>query len=146
MLNKIVKEIIILLLLILIVILISAIFLYNYIPTNKVVPEKVSYITPEKVQEELKAEAEEGTTEVVMTYNIDSTDLNNYKKTQEYVPGKKNPFAALTKDDNTQSENSNQTGNKNTNSSTTTNKNTNTNSTNKNQVEDEGYLPNKGTK
>lgn len=143
MLNKIVKEIIILLLLILIVILISAIFLYNYIPTNKVVPEKVSYITPGKVQEELKAEAEEGTTEVVMTYNIDSTDLNNYKKTQDYVPGKKNPFAALAKEDNTQNETSNQTGNKN---NTNTNTTTNTNSTNKNQVENEGYLPNKGTK
>ena len=93
--KNIIKEIIIVLLLALAIILILGVVLYEYVPANKIVPEKVSYITPEKVQQELQTSEEVYDTEVVITYQIDSTDLNNYKKIQEYVPGKKNPFAAV---------------------------------------------------
>ncbi len=29
-----------------------------------------------------------------MTYEVDSTDLNNYKRIQNYKPGKANPFSS----------------------------------------------------
>ena len=66
------------------------------------------------------------------------SSLQNTKKTKDYVAGKKNPFASVeTKQDSTNSENTNGT----------TNNNTNTGSNSNTSVdEDEGYLPNKGTK
>lgn len=93
--KNIIKEIIIVLLLALAIILILGVILYEYVPSNKIVPETVSYVTPENIQQELQIEENVDDTEVVITYKIDSTDLNNYKKIQEYVPGKKNPFAVV---------------------------------------------------
>lgn len=93
--KSIIKEIIIVLLLALAIILILGVILYEYVPSNKIIPETVSYVTPENIQQELQQEENIDDTEVVITYKIDSTDLNNYKKIQEYVPGKKNPFAIV---------------------------------------------------
>ena len=91
--KNIVKEMIIFLLLALAIILILGVLLYKYVPANKIIPEKVSYTTPENVKTELQTDENVDDSEVVVTYQIDSTDLSNYKKIQEYVPGKKNPFA-----------------------------------------------------
>ena len=44
--KTIIREIIITLLLCLAIILILSVLLYGYVPTNKVMPEKVSYTTP----------------------------------------------------------------------------------------------------
>lgn len=127
--KNIIKEIIIVLLLALAIILILGVILYEYVPSNKIVPETVSYVTPEEVQQEIQTEENIDDAEVVITYKIDSTDLNNYKRIQEYVPGKKNPFAMVR-------EETSEDGN------TITNGNT---------VQDgssigTGYLPDKGTK
>lgn len=133
--KDILKEIIIILLLTLVIILILGILLYEYVPANKIIPEKVSYTTSEDVKKELETDTSVDDTEVVITYQIDSTDLTNYKKIQEYVPGKKNPFSSLDKKD----ENINSTTTENggsTTSSGTTNSSSNTT----------GYLPDKGTK
>ena len=70
---------------------------------------------------------EADSTEVVITYQIDSTDLKNYQKINEYVPGKKNPFAVLPED---VEGNSTSIGNQ----------------IVDNNSENSGYLPNKGTK
>ena len=51
--KNIIKEIIIVLLLILAIILILGILLYEYVPNNKIIPQQVSYTTPENVKEEL---------------------------------------------------------------------------------------------
>lgn len=48
--QNIIKEIIIVLLLILSIILILGIVLYEYIPNNKIIPQQVSYTTPENVK------------------------------------------------------------------------------------------------
>lgn len=133
--KDILKEIIIILLLTLAIILILGILLYEYVPANKIIPEKVSYTTSEDIKKELETDTSVDDTEVVITYQIDSTDLTNYKKIQEYVPGKKNPFSSLDKKD----ENTNSTTTENggsTTSSGTTNSSSNTT----------GYLPDKGTK
>ncbi len=130
--KNIIKEIIIILLLTLAIILILGVLLYGYVPVNKMIPEKVSYTTPEEAKSELETNVSENDDELYVDYHIDSTQLNNYKKIQEYVPGKKNPFASLEKENVT-----NIIGNNTTNSGNTASSETNNNT---------GYLPDKGTK
>lgn len=134
MIKNFIKEIIIILLLMIAVILVLGVLLYEYVPANKILPEKISYTTPEKIQQELQASEEINNEEIVITYQIDSTDLNNYKKIQEYVPGKKNPFAVVPEEPegNTVTDENIVSDNKNT---VEENKSSNT-----------GYLPDKGTK
>ena len=132
--KNIIKEIIIILLLMLAIILVMGVMLYEYVPANKIIPEKVSYTTPEDAKAELETDVNENDDELYIDYHIDSTQLNNYKKIQEYVPGKKNPFSSLESGD---------TSNTTTSSGNTTTSETQTNSTTN---EDTGYLPDKGTK
>ena len=146
--KNIIKEIIIILLLTLAIILVLGVLLYGYVPANKMIPEKVSYTTPEQVKTELEADVNESDDELYVDYHIDSTQLNNYKKIQEYVPGKKNPFASL--------ENENSSSNTTTGTTTGTTQNNVSNSknitssngtqTNSTTEENTGYLPDKGTK
>ena len=141
--KNIIKELIIFLLLVLAIILILGVLLYEYVPTNKIIPEKVSYTTPENIKSELQTDESVDNTEVVVTYQIDSTDLSNYKKINEYVPGKKNPFATTAQEttgQNTSSENTNGNINSTTNTGNSSSNTNTTNNTNK------GYLPDKGTK
>lgn len=139
--KNIIKEIIIVLLLTLAIILVLGVLLYEYVPVNKIIPEKVSYTTPENIKAELETDANVDDTQIVVTYQIDSTDLNNYKKIQEYVPGKKNPFSSIITKEVNNSTTSNNSETTNNNSETTSQTQSNSNS-----VEDEGYIPNKGTK
>ncbi len=141
--KNIIKEMIIVLLLALAIILILGVLLYEYVPINKPIPEKISYTTPEKVKSELETNSNVDDMEVVITYEIDSTDLNNYRKINEYNPGKKNPFSSITQETN----NTTEEGNNNINS-TNNNISNNQNSevTNNNTNETTGYLPDKGTK
>lgn len=144
MIKNIIKEMIIILLLALAIILILGVLLYDYVPANKLIPEKISYTTPEKVKSELETDSNVDDMEVVITYEIDSTDLNNYKKIQEYVPGKKNPFSSITEDTNNTVEGGNTTTNNSTNNSQQNTNNTATSNSTSN--ENTGYLPDKGTK
>ena len=117
---------------------------------SKVIPEPVSYTTPEEVEEELLSADGVDESQIVMTYQIDSTDLSNYKKIQDYKPGKTNPFSSYetgTTGENTTSNNSN-TGSSSSggttssdNSSTTTNNNSDNTSTSGGT-----YFQDKGTK
>ncbi len=142
--KNIIKEIIIVLLLILAIILILGILLYEYVPNNKIIPQQVSYTTPENVKEELSTSENVDDSQVIMTYEVTATDLTNYKKTKDYVSGKKNPFESIesqnTTTENTTSGNTVNSGT--TGNSSTTNTNTNTTTDNTQQ----GYLPDKGTK
>lgn len=148
--KKVIKEIIITLLLCLAIILLLGLLLYDYVPMSKVIPEPVSYTTPEEVEEELLSADGVDESQIVMTYQIDSTDLNNYKRIQDYKPGKTNPFSSYetgTTGENTTSNNSN-TGSSSSggttssdNSSTTTNNNSDNTSTSGGT-----YFQDKGTK
>ena len=82
--KSIIKELIIVLLLCLAIILVLGILLYEYVPVSKTIPNEVSYTTPEEVKEELLTSSDVDENQIVMTYEIDSTDLNNYKKIQNY--------------------------------------------------------------
>lgn len=140
--KNIIKEIIIVLLLILAIILILGILLYEYVPNNKIIPQQVSYTTPENVKEELSTSENADDSQVIMTYEVTATDLTNYKKTKDYVSGKKNPFESI-ESQNTTTEN--MTSGNTVNSGTTGNSSTtNTNTTTDNTQQ--GYLPDKGTK
>lgn len=138
MVKSLIKELIIVLLLLLAIILVLGVFLYDYIPTTKVVPKVEQYQRTNNIEKELSAEDEtnEDFYGSSMVYEIDGTDLKNYEKAKDYQKGKVNPFSEdATKDttsvgNTTNSSNSNKTNN-------TTNKNTNSVG---------NYLPNTGTK
>ena len=91
--KKMIKEMIIMLLLILAIILILGVLLYEYVPSNKIIPDAVSYTTPEAVKEELSKSENVDNDQIILTYSVDSTDLDNYERINTYVPGKANPFS-----------------------------------------------------
>lgn len=88
------KEIIIVLLLCLAIILVLGIILYEYVPISKTIPSEVAYTTPEEVRQELIAAGDVDENEIVMTYEVNSDDLNTYRRIQDYKPGKANPFSS----------------------------------------------------
>lgn len=146
--KDIIKEIIIILLLTLAIILILGVLLYEFVPTNKIIPEKVSYTTPENVREDLQAAENAGDDNIVVTYQINSTDLSNYKKINEYVPGKKNPFESVEKNEttnDTSTDTSNSQGSATSENTTSSSTDTKTN-TNTSSNSGTSYLPDKGTK
>lgn len=126
MVKSVIKEIIIMLLLCVAIVLILGILFYDYIPTNKIVPTKEAYTTPETV----KVEINEQITEIEKTeisYEITGSDLNLYKQSSSYKPGKANPFALVNSSNNTTGTSN---GGTNTSSNTVpTNTNENQNST-----------------
>ena len=152
--KTIIKELIITLLICLAIILVLGILLYQYNPASKMIPEKVAYSTPESVKEELNKAQGVDESQVVMTYQIDSTDLNNYRRINNYVPGKSNPFSSYKKVVEPaqnitpgNSSNTNAGNNSNNPSNTTNQQNSNNQSSVENNNTSEGtYIPNKGTK
>ena len=92
--KSILKEIIIVLLLCLAIILVLGILLYEYVPISKTVPNQVAYTTPEDVKQELIQSGSLDESEVIMTYEVNNDDLNNYKRVKDYKPGKANPFSS----------------------------------------------------
>ena len=128
-----IKELIIILLLCLAIILILGIILYEYVPTSKTIPNAVSYTTPDEVKEELLATDSVDESQIVMTYEVNSSDLNNYKRIQDYKPGKANPFSSYeTTGSDTQS-NGSSNGNASTGNSSSGTNNSSGNSTGKNE-------------
>lgn len=154
MLKSILKEIILILLILLAIILVLGIFLYDYIPTNKIVPKIEQYQVPNAVKEELNQgidDIEANKTQIV--YEIDGTDLKNYEKSKDYEKGKVNPFS----EDGMSSQNQNASGkdsqatnnngaNNNSNNSNNNNNTNNNNNNNNNSNSVGSYLPNTGTK
>ena len=75
MVKSIIKEIIIMLLLCVAILLILGVLFYDYIPSNKVVPGKIAYSTPENIQEEVNEEVIEAN-KTKITYEVTDADLN----------------------------------------------------------------------
>ena len=94
MVKTIFKEVFIILLVCIAIILIMAVIFYNYIPTNKIIPAKVTaYKTPENIETEITEDTIGSYTTQETEYTIDNTDLTQYQVTQSYNPGKPDPFA-----------------------------------------------------
>ena len=119
MVKSIIKEIFIMLLLCIAIILILGVLFYDYIPTNKAVPNKLAtYTTPENIETEINEQVTE-LEKAEVSYEITSSDLRLYKQSHSYTSGKVDPFSASTST-NTENENGSNT-NTNTNTNTTTN-------------------------
>ena len=99
MVKTIFKELIILLLLILAIILVLGVLFYDYVPMSKTLPLEVEYISNEEVKALTSTSGSVDEETVIMTYSVDSTDLNNYQRSQDYVPGKANPFSGFKKEE-----------------------------------------------
>ena len=152
--KNVIKEIIIILLLCLAIILILGILLYEYVPMTKTIPNPVSYTVPEEVETEIQDTSDD----VLLSFNndsegIDSTELNNYERINNYQPGKANPFSSY--EDTTSTSGENTTGNSSTggsSSSTTnstgTNNSNNSTGNNNSQTTTSGgkFFQDKGTK
>lgn len=148
--KNVIKELIIILLLCLAIILILGILLYEYVPMTKTIPNPVSYTVPEGVEEELNDVSDQ----VLLSFDnsseeIDSTELNNYERINNYQPGKADPFSSYeqstsTSGENTTTSNSSTAGT----SSGTTNYESSTNSSEDSQTTTSGgqFFQNKGTK
>ncbi|MCI8272506.1 MAG: hypothetical protein HFJ55_00280 [Clostridia bacterium] len=123
--KAVIREIIISLLVCLAVLLILSVLLYNYIPSNKVVPEVVKYTPSKEIETQLNATVEDNSEEILMTYEITAQDLDNYERTKEYNPGKANPFATISNDNTGNDNNGNEpsTGENETNNNNSNNNN-----------------------
>lgn len=146
--KNVIKEIIILLLLCLAIILLLGILLYEYVPMSKTVPNPVSYTTPEDVQQELASSSDVDNSQIILTYEVDSTDLNNYERINDYQPGKANPFSSYeTSGENTTTNGSATGGNSTSSGSSSSNSNnTNTSSSGNTTTSGGQYFQDKGTK
>lgn len=98
MVKTLIKEIIIALLVCLAVLLVLSVLLYDFIPTNKVIPEAVEYEPTSEIEVELNAAVDDNSDQIIKTYEITANDLENFERTNEYLPGKANPFAAVSED------------------------------------------------
>lgn len=95
MVKTIIKETFIMLLITVAVAVVLALILYQYMPTNRVIPSKVTaYATPEEVAKEIDDQVTEQQYEATNTvFELTDNDLSKYKNEKNYNPGKVNPFA-----------------------------------------------------
>jgi hypothetical protein len=135
--KSIIKEIIIVLLLILAILLILGVILYEYVPSNKQLPETISYKTPQNVKEKLVSIEGVDEDQVILTYELNQTDLYNYQRINEYKPGKSNPFSTY---ETQKAENTSTNG-----TGTTTNSSGNTAGTSTGSNSSTGTTPNDNT-
>ena len=147
MVKTIVKEAIIMLLVCLAILLVLCVLLYNYIPSNKILPAEVSYQASEEIQKELDSAVNGETTEVILSYEVTATDLKNYEKSDDYNAGKVNPFSEYVEapDGELEGNGNNSNANTNTGSSSGSTSNSNT-SSGKGNSSSGTYYPNGNAK
>ena len=146
--KAIIKELIIVLLLCLAIILLLGVLLYEYVPMSKTVPNPVSYTTPEDLQQELAASSDVDNSQIILTYEVDSTDLNNYERINDYQPGKANPFSSYETSGENTTTNGSATGGNSTSSGSNSSSSNNSNTSSSGNTTTSGgeYFQDKGTK
>lgn len=93
MIKSILKEGFIVILLMAAIVLLLGILFYDYNPTSKSIPKTVEpYKLSEDIQNEIGHDFESDSENIIKTYKIDASDLNNYEQIDEYNSGKINPF------------------------------------------------------
>lgn len=90
MFKSVIKEIIIMLLLCLAVVLVIGVVFYDYIPSQKTLPNKVAYEQSEEIKSELEEQIREETT-INIVYELDAAELKYYNRMVD--TGKQDPFA-----------------------------------------------------
>ena len=95
--KMILKEIMITLLMCVAILLILGIVFYDYNPLSKIIPNRIAYTTPNEVKSEIDSPEEKDILDdsFNVVYSIDNADLQKYKKSKRYAPGREHPFAAL---------------------------------------------------
>jgi len=109
--KTIIRELIISLLVCIFVLIILSIMFYRFIPSNKVIPEKVTYQASSDVKQEVNSEVDDKSDLIVKTYEITADDIEGFERTDEYRPGKANPFAPVSTEDDTTTDDDNSTEN-----------------------------------
>ena len=95
------KEILIILLVCVAIVLLMAVIFYSYIPTNKVIPAKVTaYQLPQNVEEIINETTIDSFDSSSINYTIDDSDLTRYEQSQSYNPGKADPFSVASEETN----------------------------------------------
>lgn len=128
MVKTIIKEAIIMLLVCLAILLVLCVLLYDFIPSNKILPAEVSYQASEEIKQELESAVSGENTKIVLSYEVTSTDLKNYEKSDDYNAGKVNPFSAYIEKPEDEQEGNGNGSNTNTGSNSGSNSNGNSNS------------------
>lgn len=96
MFKTIIKEICIILLITVAVGLILALIFYQYLPSNKIIPSKVTaYATPGEVSKEIEEDSQDEFEAVNTVFTVTDADLSLYKSEKSYNPGKVDPFAEV---------------------------------------------------
>lgn len=91
--KNLIKDIIISFLIIIAIILLIIVICYDKVSIGKVIPKIEKYKLSDDIKNEIDQESADNQTEIVTTYQIDSSDLKQYEKTKEYNKGKRDPFA-----------------------------------------------------
>lgn len=142
--TKVIKEIIIMLLVCLVAMLVLAIALYQYIPGKKVVPVISKYQASEQVQDLLEDNIDQKNDKdrVILTYEVTKGELSGYQVTNDYIPGKSNPFGEVSKTieepEETNSTETNSTENQSSTSNSSTQNNTKVEPSNPSVYEESG--------
>ena len=84
--------------------------------------------------------------EVILTYSVDSTDLDNYERINTYVPGKPNPFSSYETSGEDTNQSGSSTGSSNSGTSTSTGTNNSGSSNTSTSTGGSEYYPDTGTK
>lgn len=134
--SKIIKEIIILLLVCLVGMLLFSVIFYEYIPNRKIVPEVTQYSASDKIKEQMADDIDKKDDQIVKTFEVTSSDLNNFKVTKDYVAGKANPFAAVASDAESNATTSKSSSNNNSSSSSSSSSNSSSGSKSTNETTD----------
>ena len=135
--SKIIKEIIIMLLVCLVGMLLFSVIFYEYIPNRKIVPEVTQYSASDKIKEQMADDIDKKDDQIVKTFEVTSSDLNNFKVTKDYVAGKANPFAAVASDAESNATTSKSSSNNNSSSSSSSKSSSGSKSTNETTDEDD---------
>ena len=126
------KELMITILLCIALVLILAVIFYDYIPINKTIPQPVEYAMPEslsEVKEELNNTVQNEEARIIVTYEIDDSDLSGYKKQGSYKEGKVDPFSISNSENGTSSNSTSKNTSSTSTSSSTSTKNNNVSNT-----------------
>lgn len=134
--SKIIKEIIIMLLVCLVGMLLFSVIFYEYIPNRKIVPEVTQYSASDKIKEQMADDIDKKDDQIVKTFEVTSSDLNNFKVTKDYVAGKANPFAAVASDAESNATTSKSSSNNNSSSSSSSSSNSSSGSKSTNETTD----------
>ena len=95
--KEVIKQIIITVLTCIAIVLLLMLVLYQYVPSNKIMPSKVEeYKVPENIKAEMEKTESEELANTEEMYEITDAELDKQKSRQSYNPGKSDPFSDYT--------------------------------------------------